>query len=278
MGKPGGLRDVSKAYDLESLIRATHRLSRHLTDHLNGEFAAIDDVAAVLRTLCSKGAGDKLIMRVVRSHGIEPRTISYAYPVQAKPGTILELGAVPQLRPHAPSHVRLSLLEWLDTPALVAANRIDAPFPAAHKRLTWAQLINDLANVRGSHATQTIAPWLDVASLGGVHDISLADYIVESAAVIVEDTLHYTLTELGHAGDAPVLRLLPVRPVGVDWLRIAADGQLLHIEANSFTTGWDAPDGEHRILAFEAGGRTLGTTVVLRGGRAVARGAYGAEA
>jgi len=275
MGKPGGPRDVSREYDLESLRRATHRLSRHITDHLNGEFAAIDDVAALLRTLCAKGAGDKLIMRVVRSYGIEPAQMSYARPVEGLPGTVLELGAVPQLRAHAPSHVTLSLLEWLDTPALIAAERIDAPLPATHKRHTWQQLINDLANVRGSHATQTIAAWLDVASLGGVHDISLADYIIESAAVVVEDTLRYTLSKLGHPEDAPEMRQLPVRPVGVDWIRIGSDGSQLSVEADSFTSSWDAPDGDHHILSFAAAGKRFGTTARLKGGRVSAYGFWG---
>lgn len=270
---PGQFRrqSVSHDYDVESLVRLTFRLSRHINDHFGGEYAAIDDVAAALRTLCATGKGNKLIQRVVNASALSIPPISFAEPVRAGDGTILEVGAIPQLKPYAPNHAVLSLLDWLETPALVAAYDMSRPLPGKVQRCTWSDLINELANVRGSHATQWIERWLVPAQLGGVSGVALTDYLIESAALVVEDQLRHILHALGHGLKAPEARIIPVpqRPLGVDWFRIRNADQKLEIECAPFVNSWTKPNGVYEMIRFDFDGFRARSDVLLQGGQII---------
>lgn len=263
-------RDVGREFERDLLVRATHRLSRHLTDHLSGEFAAIDDVAAVLRTLCAKGRGDKLIQRVCHAWSVEVPLVWVSDVVAPVPGTILEIGGLPNLRQNDPSETSMTFLAWLNTNASVVVRNIDRPWPADNHRLTWAGLINDLANLQGSHATQVMPDWIETTTISGVHNLSLADYLIETIGVIVEDILRRILESLGLPEHGPRVRLIPVRPTGVSWLRIESEpdgskkGAHLSVHAHAYTAGVErVGPGRHPVVRVTLRGVTFGMDVIL---------------
>lgn len=255
-------RDTSADELREAFIRSTHRLSRHISDHLAGEYAAIDDVAALLRTLCAFGRGDGLVDRVVRQFKLTPPRIRYERAADPITGTQVTLGALPLIRSDNGSF-DVTLNEWLRTPAAAFVD----PATSRRTEMRWEKLIGQAANTWGSHATEVIAPWFDASQLINVHELTMVDYMIERASLAVEDRISYLLRELGEDLHAPPLRALPVRPVGIEWLRVSIrDGNVLDIEAlGGGHSG--TPDGLYPLIRVQREGIEAGLDMLRLGGQ-----------
>lgn len=245
------VRDVELRTDL---IRVTRRLTRHLDSHVSGEPTAIDDVASVLRILCGHGTGNDLITRAIRRLGATDPLISVGLPPEPVKGTFMSFGSMPEVR--FDNGNRLSTYSrWLHEVAVVHTEH-----DGRTTRLQWAKLIYEIANTRGAHATESIAPWVDESHLLGVSDLGLTDYLIERVAVVVEDRLRMMLTEIGEADSAPAIRRLPLHPANIQWLRLTPRGGVIDIEMVAGSHE-GTPEGDYPLLRLTQAGLRFGANL-----------------
>ncbi|VXB29293.1 hypothetical protein [Pseudoclavibacter sp. 8L] len=252
-------RPISKAELLDSVIRARHRLSRHIDSHLAGDYAAIDDIAAVMRTLCAQGKGDDLLRRFIKRFELADVPLFLSQAPEASSGVQVVVGSFPNLRPDNGA-VGSSLLNWLTTPAACFIDK-----NGRTTSMTWAKLIGAIGNTWGSHATEHFAPWIDQSALHGVSGLTLTDFMLERAATIVEDCLGELLIAQGSPLHARMKRILPVRPTDMGWMRIIAlPGDLVEIEFKGGPSRHDPEDGVYPLVRVERSGVVVGTDLVVQ--------------
>lgn len=257
-----------KATDEETrtyLIRATTRLSRHLTNHLAGDFAASDDVAALLRTLCGD---DDLIGRAITQLGLTDPAIFMTKPPELTKGTHLTVGRFPtfetyeqpEYREHTPP-VATTLTQWLKSPGAYFTEKSANSAQTSQKARTWANMLSGISNTWGSHASRWIPPWIEQSQLVGVEGLDLATYVIETAAIVVEDSLRHLLHEMGAGDMAPAPRALPVRPLHIGWLqaKLEADGTFEFSVLGGPHGG--TPDGAYPLAQMEHGDHLVLFTV-----------------
>jgi hypothetical protein len=171
---------------VEVARRLRQRLGRHLNALEAGEVGAVDDVAAVLRTLLAHGKGDDVVARLCRIKSIPLPQIMISEPVIDRQKIGLAFGAVP-----APAHgdpVRLVDINiWRALPALIVRG-------APRRVSTWEQLITDYANTFGSHLSGTIPHLLSqMSSICYSGSLDLGEYLIHCAGIVAEDALQQIL-------------------------------------------------------------------------------------
>lgn len=256
-------REATKEETLEYLVRATSRLSRHLTAHFDGDFAAIDDVAAILRTLC----GDGLIKRAIDCLELTDPSLLISKPPELSKGTHISIGNFPcsetYAKPSRPEHQAprpSTLLTWLQSPAayITETSKRGGKEHTSQRMRPWSGLIADISNTWGSHASPLIPPWMDTSQVIGVQELDLPGYVIERAAVAVEVSLTLLMQEVDLPEMAPAPRLGPTRPAHVDWLDIRrVDKERLHIDLIAGTDD-GVPDGLYKLIRVEYGTHSVG--------------------
>lgn len=119
--------------------RHRQRLGRHLDALEAGEVGAVDDLAAVLRTLLAHGKGDDVIARLCKLKSIPLPEITLSEPVADCQSIGLAFGAVPALSGGDEPVRVVDIDAWRGLKALIVRG-------APRRVSTWEQVIKDYAN------------------------------------------------------------------------------------------------------------------------------------
>jgi hypothetical protein len=173
-----------------------HRLRRHLDALEAGEAGAVDDVAAVLRTLLGHGRGNDVVVRVCRMKSIPLPHAYVSAPVVDRQAIGLAFGAVPtpDTAPEAEGHIWVDIDSWRKLPALIVRG-------APRRVNTWEQLISSYANTYGSHVSGTIPHLLsETSAICYSGPLDLGEYLIHCAGIVAEDAIHQALTSIDSDG------------------------------------------------------------------------------
>lgn len=227
----------------DEVVRVARRLRQRLGRHLDaleaGEVGAVDDVAAVLRTLLAHGAGDDVVLRLCRMKSIALPQIHVSEPVVDRQAIGLAFGAVP-----APADAeavrRVDIDAWRGLPALIVRG-------APRRVNTWEQLISAYANTFGSHLSGTIPHLLsETSSICYSGALDLGEYLIHCAGIVAEDALQQVLGSID--GDIP-----------------AATGATRHRRLNPLLRLIVEPQLPQPLLTaqFSLEGRPIGSTIQI---------------
>ncbi|VXB74600.1 hypothetical protein [Pseudoclavibacter sp. 8L] len=256
-------RKASKQETYDYFVRASVRFTRHFTSYREGEFAAIDDVVALMRTLC----GDGLIARAIETFELTDPVLYTSKAPERSATTHLTVGNLPFLIEQSES-TQTTLTGWLKSPAAIFTETGGSGGKQRSQRIrSWSDLLAGISNTSGSHASEWIPKWIEETRLVGIDTLNLAGYLVEFAAAVVEHCLADLLTELGEAEHAPNRHPIPIRPVNLAWLHLYLDDQkLMHLE---FFGGSHegTPDGKYTLIRVRQGGLEVGMDLIRSGGR-----------
>ena len=166
-------------------LRLRSRLTRHLDALDRGELGAIDDVAAVLRTVACSGSGDGVLLRACRRFNRPIPSLMVGQDLETLPQTAIGFGALPVVMQKPVQMIDLteiSFVDWLNKPALAVSdvNRVQS---------SWSQLIADFANTYGAHLSSNVPAVLDRSRLLRAGGFTLGEYLIRAAGVAVEDCL-----------------------------------------------------------------------------------------
>ncbi|MCV7008232.1 hypothetical protein [Mycobacterium gordonae] len=204
---PGGNPHLPKAATQAEVVAVARRLRQRLSRHLDaletGEIGAVDDLAAVLRTLLAHGKGDDAIVRLCHSHKLPLPQVRVSLPVADDQKIGLAFGAIPA--PDEPGHpptVVMDIDRWRGLDALIIKG-------APRRVNSWEQLITEYANTYGSHLSGTIPHLLSHASsMGYSGNLDVGEYLIHCAGLVAEDALQQVLKAIdGDAAQPPGHRL-----------------------------------------------------------------------
>lgn len=274
---PPQARPVTPNDLLASAQRLLARLDRHLDALEAGNVDAVDDLAAVLRTLVVRGKGNDAIRRLCKTFNQPyPHVYVSRQPVDDRE-IVLAFGSVPcntaENKPPAEATGSwITIDRWTDQTALIARG-------ATRRVSTWNHLISAYANTYGSHLSGTIPDILTKTSSMWSDRLDLGGYLIHCAGLVVEDALTQLLDQIaGKPLSVPRRNHRPlnpmngltvsdsIRPMGYVGASFAGDGVLesvdliklrnaigthyLRIRLEPVTHGTDR-DGHHLVLQGE---------------------------
>ncbi|TFD60311.1 hypothetical protein [Cryobacterium sp. Hh38] len=237
-------RNLSQDELKDRLVRASHRLSRHLSNFIAGNIGAGDDLAAILRTVVCTGKGDDVIGRVVKAFHLTSPKLVISPPANGELSTMFSVGSLPipegfgELPEGTPEVATFH--EWRDRVCLVI-ERDDS----GTRVFTWGRFIATAANTWGSHTAATIPLELDETRMHLFGNRPIDEYLLVQAAMVVEWVLESLLMELNLHG--PAVRATDTTPVMLAWLRIHDLGRQAEVRAIPGLRHGTLP-GEYPIL------------------------------
>lgn len=246
-------RQRTPAELLENARRLLRRLGRALDALDEGADDALDDVAAITRTVLSFGKGDKALLRLVNAFRLDHPTVWVPAIAGPRGGSIVTLlGPVPSESGELGAG-GLDIFRWVSGETGLKAVTLDG-----HKPLTWDAFIKAYANDEGAHVGTTVRAELEAMQLFQGPVRNMAGYLVRAAGVVAERGLAHAIAQID--GGAPAAdRPFHEGPVEVSYLLISTNGLAFAVVATV------AP--ETRILSFHADGRRIDVTWVWDGVR-----------
>ncbi|WP_156781238.1 hypothetical protein [Mycobacterium gordonae] len=171
------------------LRRLQRRLDRALGAIAQGDTDAVDDVAAILRTLVGRGKGNDLIRRTRAVMNLK-WPLLFVGPEAKDTGVRLSAGSIPARLKMPEGDCRwVRLDEWTQALAVV----IDEGH--GQRKATWEKLIEDYANTFGSHASQSIPRMLDATARMHAVELNLGQYMIHCAGLGIADAVAQMLDE-----------------------------------------------------------------------------------
>lgn len=245
----------------QAFVRLSFRLSRHLTDHYAGELAALDDTAAVLRTLVK----DDVLGRVIKRFEIENPTLEVGPAPEKREQTQLSMGSVEVHRQWEGERIARSVQVGYDIWRV--RNCLVGRHPKHGLRAyTWLDLIGAYANTWGSHFSHTMPQVIDEASINGVGGTSLVAYLIESAAASTERVVAAVAASIHLPEAAAPARPFPRTPVPLAWLHVAdASGTEVDV-AMLPGIAEEAPDGVYPGIDITVHGVRQQVAIIVKDG------------
>lgn len=192
MGEPSSAprkQSISKDELLANAVVLRSRLARHLDALESGEVGAVDDLAAVLRTLLAFGQGDKVITRLQRAYQVPAPRVFVSDPVEKIPHLLVAFGAIlvadDRPQPDGTSARWLDLDSWIRSDALAVQGM--------GKPINWNKLITEYANTVGSHLSNTIPELLVETADVHAGQMNIIQFLVHNAGLVAESALDQVL-------------------------------------------------------------------------------------
>jgi hypothetical protein len=188
-------RSITKEELLVGTQRLALRLSRHLDSLEQGHEGAVDDVAAVLRTLLARGRGDDVLRRVRRAYNVPQPVVRVSISPVDDRTHVLAYGALPVptdagVTPPAVGPSWISLDSWVSRTALILRG--------ANRRVsTWEQLITAYSNTLGSHLSGSIPEILARTSTIHADRMNVGEFLIHNAGLVAEDAITQLLSAIG---------------------------------------------------------------------------------
>ena len=208
----------------EQLVVAASRISLRLSRHLDvldaGHMEAVDDVAAVLRTLLAHGEGDRLLRRICRTFNVEQPRFFVSGPATDDPSVILAAGGLPMpndFQESSSGHPGrwVAFDSWIDSSALIVRG-------AQRRKNTWNQVITTYANTYGSHVSTSIPAMLSRTALFRSAEYDLGAFMIRAAGILGENALRQVLPVVGGGASlSPVERQVRLEKTAFCALRIS---------------------------------------------------------
>lgn len=232
--------------ELLASARKVHRRIERALDALDeGQLDAIDDVAALTRTVLAFGKGDKLLLRLVNGFELERPKIHVPPPANLRVPATTVIGPIPW-EADAPDVRTRDVFEWVQYGSAAQLN--------GFSRQTWDKFINGYANDNGAHVSTTVRRELEAMSLFFGPTSNMADYLMRAAGVVAARSLGEVLARID--GESP--KQSGLRPFHVGDLRIGqitigevAEGGGVSVDISG------RHEEEMRLVAIPLADRTL---------------------
>lgn len=259
---PPDSRPLNKEELASAVRRLERRLSRHLDAFDGGHLDAIDDIAAVLRTLLAHGDGDRVLLRFCREFKVELPMFYVSPPPIDDPSVLIAAGGMPM-----PTDLQQSgrqpgrwvdFRTWIDSDALIVKG-------ALRRRNTWNEVISRYANTYGAHVSTSVPALLAQTEIFQTSGYTLGAYMIRAAALLAETALQQVHAMVDGATVTPANEQRRLGGSMLTYLDIRKDGDNVSTGLGYFSerTGQKAAhlltvpleNGRKLHLSVEAGGR-----------------------
>ncbi|MEJ7633544.1 hypothetical protein [Aeromicrobium sp.] len=196
------------------LVRLQERLGSHTASLHAGRLSATDDLAAVLRTLLTRGAGDDVVRKAIKRFSLQEPIVLVSAPITRQRNLKLAFGALPVgIDDSGDEHTNyVGVLDWINSLALSKEG--------LHREYyTWAQLITAYANTNGSHLSRTVPDVLHEVVVDQVGEVDLGVYLIWCAAVLADEALRDVIQQLGMAQVDPATPPL----LAITWMMLSVN-------------------------------------------------------
>jgi len=232
-------------------------LARRLGNALDtldaGDVSAAADLAGHLRTLLGAAKGNRALQRLADLPGAHLPWVTVGHAPTEVETTIISVGYLPLERPTQPppNEHTISFFDWIKRTAII--------YPGTVQRTaSWSKFVTDAGNTFGSHISKSTPDYLHQATLFGIANLNLTDYLLRQIAWAAERALEKTLLSLGQTVTLHE-RPLEFYNSGIRFLHNFMDGPAMRLSIEFRLSSFPAEilqfelEGTHRFLADENG-------------------------
>lgn len=191
--RPGELLNMGP-----NLAGATLQLVGRLRDHIErldeGRAYAADDLAVVLRCLLCAGKGNRVLMRLAQTEGLDiVPCVRLSRPAPNDDDVFFAVGSIPvdEQGATADGATEVTLKKWMSRRALVITSA------GSRATYTWDQFLSTYAEKwGGAHLDEIVPPHLRMIDDHAAGSLPLSNYLLRMAAVAAWDIAQRILGEV----------------------------------------------------------------------------------